>query len=70
MQVHYKSGAGNLGEFSPQFILLINFRGLCKSGGAHAPAAPPSSAPMGIPILTYIDTADSIVYNIPKYLKK
>lgn len=25
---------------------------------------------MGIPILTYIDTADSIVYNIPKYLKK
>ena len=26
----------------------INFRGGCKSGGAHAPAAPPSSAPMSI----------------------
>ena len=25
---------------------------------------------MGIPILTYIDTSDSTVYNIPKYLKK
>ena len=45
MQVHYRVGAGNFGEFSPH---TINFRGLCKSGGARAPAAPPSLAPMSI----------------------
>ena len=39
----YMAGTGNFGEFSPY---TINFRGLCKSGGARAPAAPPSSAPM------------------------
>ena len=41
----YRAGTGNFGEFSPY---TINFRGLCKSGGARAPAAPPSSAPMPI----------------------
>ena len=41
----YRAGTGNFGEFSPY---TINFRGLCKSGGARAPAAPPSSAPMKI----------------------
>ena len=39
----YRAGTGNFGEFSPY---TINFRGLCKSGGARAPAAPPSLAPM------------------------
>ena len=36
------------GEFRGILTLFytINFRGLCKSGGARAPAAPPSSAPM------------------------
>ena len=34
------------GIFTPFYT--INFRGGCKSGGAHAPAAPPSSAPMDI----------------------
>ena len=43
----YRAGTGNFGEFSPY---TINFRGLCKSGGARAPAAPPSSAPMNIVI--------------------
>ena len=45
----YRAGTGNFGEFSPY---TINFRGLCKSGGARAPAgaAPPSSAPMNISI--------------------
>ena len=32
------------GIFTPFYT--INFRGLCKTGGARAPAAPPSSAPM------------------------
>ena len=38
------------GEFRGILTLFytINFRGLCKSGGARAPAAPPSSAPMHI----------------------
>ena len=38
------------GEFRGILTLFytINFRGLCKSGGARAPAAPPSSAPMCI----------------------
>ena len=35
------------GIFTPFYT--INFLGLCKSGGASAPAAPPSSAPMPIP---------------------
>ena len=39
----YRAGTGNFGEFSPY---TINFRGLCNSGGARAPAAPPSSVPM------------------------
>ena len=34
------------GIFTPFYT--INFRGLCKTGGARAPAAPPSSAPMFI----------------------
>ena len=34
------------GIFTPFYTL--NFRGGHKSGGAHAPAAPPSSAPMSI----------------------
>ena len=34
------------GIFTPFYT--INFRGLCKNGGARAPAAPPSSAPMCI----------------------
>ena len=39
---------GGGGEFRGIFtpFYTINFRGLCKSGGAHAPAAPPSSVPM------------------------
>ena len=40
---------GKGGEFRGIFtpFYTINFRGLCKSGGARAPpAAPPSSAPM------------------------
>ena len=41
---------GNFGEFS---FHTINFRGLCKSGGARAPAAPPSSAPMIIYLRKY-----------------
>ena len=38
------------GEFRGIYTLLftINFRGEPKSGGASAPAAPPSSAPMNI----------------------
>ena len=41
---------GRSGEFRLIFtpFYTINFRGLCKSGGARAPAAPPSSAPMSI----------------------
>ena len=41
---------GGGGEFRGIFtpFYTINFRGLCKSGGARAPAAPPSSAPMVI----------------------
>ena len=41
---------GGGGEFRGIFdpFYTINFRGLCKSGGARAPAAPPSSAPMFI----------------------
>ena len=35
------------GIFTPFYT--INFLGLCKSWGASAPAAPPSSAPMPIP---------------------
>ena len=43
-----QSGGGEFrGIFTPFYT--INFRGLCKTGGARAPAAPPSSAPM----LTY-----------------
>ena len=42
-----QGGGGELrGIFTPFYN--INFRGLCKSGGARAPAAPPSSAPMMI----------------------
>ena len=32
------------GIFTPFYT--INFQGLCKSGGARAPVAPPSSVPM------------------------
>jgi len=41
---------GGGGEFRGIFtpFYTINFRGLCKSGGARAPAAPPSSAPMSM----------------------
>ena len=41
---------GGGGEFRVIFtpFYTINFRGLCKTGGARAPAAPPSSAPMVI----------------------
>ena len=46
----YRAGTGNFGEFSPY---TINFRGLCKSGGARAPAAPPSSVPMIILFLFF-----------------
>ena len=41
------------GIFTPFYT--INFRGLCKTGGARAPAAPPSSAPMHI----YIEIVDN-----------
>ena len=42
-----QSGGGEFrGIFTPFYT--INFRGLCKTGGARAPAAPPSSSPMGI----------------------
>ena len=42
-----QSGGGEFrGIFTPFYT--INFRGLCKTGGARAPAAPPSSAPMRI----------------------
>ena len=42
-----QSGGGEFrGIFTPFYT--INFRGLCKTGGARAPAAPPSSAPMMI----------------------
>ena len=37
------------GIFTPFYT--IKFRGLCKSGGARAPAAPPSSAPMYMNVL-------------------
>ena len=42
------AGALQGGEFQGIFtpFYTINFRGLCKSGGAHAPATPPSSTPM------------------------
>ena len=36
------------GIFTYTTFYTIKFRGLCKSGGARAPAAPPSSAPMEI----------------------
>ena len=41
---------GGGGEFRGIFtpFYTINFWGLCNSGGAHAPAAPPSSAPMNV----------------------
>ena len=40
-----QNGGGEFrGIFTPFYT--IKFRGLCKSGGARAPAAPPSSAPM------------------------
>ena len=41
---------GKGGEFRGIFtpFYTIKFRGLCKSGGARAPAAPTSSAPMCI----------------------
>ena len=39
-----QENSGNFGDF-----YTINFRGERKSGGAHAPAAPASSAPMFIP---------------------
>ena len=62
MQVHYRAGAGNFGEFSPPFY-IINFRGLRKSGGACASAAPPSSAPMTIShICIYYLSMYSIFY--------
>ena len=42
-----QGGGGKFrGIFTPFYT--INFRGLCKRGGARAPAAPPSSAPMNI----------------------
>ena len=42
-----QSGEGEFrGILTPFYT--INFQGLCKSGGARAPAAPPSSAPMQI----------------------
>ena len=47
----YRAGTGNFGEFSPY---TINFRGLCKCGGARAPAAPPSLAPM-VPVIHHYD---------------
>ena len=49
----YRAGTGNFGEFSPY---TINFRGLCKSGGARAPAAPPSSAELLFFKGTYVMT--------------
>ena len=58
MYLHWRRSAlnsagalqGGGGEFRGIFtpFYTINFRGLCKSGGARAPAAPPSSAPMSI----------------------
>ena len=41
---------GGGGEFPGIFTPFYTkkFRGGCKSGGARAPAAPPSSAPMNI----------------------
>ena len=46
-----QSGGGEFrGIFTPFYT--INFRGLCKTGGARAPAAPPSSAPMGIYLIS------------------
>ena len=47
-----QSGGGEFrGIFTPFYT--INFRGLCKTGGARAPAAPPSSAPMKISLLLF-----------------
>ena len=44
-----QSGGGEFrGILTPFYT--INFRGLCKSGGARAPAAPTSSAPMHIQV--------------------
>ena len=47
---------GKGGEFRGIFtpFYTINFRGLSKSGGARAPAAPPSSAPMYITHIYFI----------------
>ena len=44
---------GGGGEFRGIFtpFYTTNFRGLCKTGGARAPAAPPSSAPMRMKFL-------------------
>ena len=46
---------GRGGEFRGNFtpFYTIKFRGGCKRGGARAPAAPPSSAPMGIILYYY-----------------
>ena len=61
MYLHWRRSAlnsagalqGGSGEFRGIFtpFYAVNFRGLCKSGGARAPAAPPSSAPM----YTYVE---------------
>ena len=56
MQVHYRAGAGNFGEFSPPFY-TINYLGgnkRTKSGDARAPAAPANSAPMIMRVLQNI----------------
>ena len=58
MNLHWRRSAlnsagalqGGGGEFRGIFtpFYTMKFRGLCKTGGARAPAAPPSSAPMSI----------------------
>ena len=59
------NSAGELqggGIFTPFYT--INFRGLFTSGGARAPAAPPSSAPMTIShiCIYYLSSMYSIFY--------
>ena len=48
MQVHYRAGTGNFGEFRGFFtpFYTINFQGGRKSGGACGTAASASLAPL------------------------
>ena len=59
MQVHYR--AGNFWGIYTLFY-TIKFRGLCKSGGARAPAAPPSSAPMYMSVIIVMYVVSRVIF--------